>query len=146
VDRDHFERTFWARVSRIPGQCWEWLGPKDWHGYGRHSNFVAHRIAYELAVGPIPLGLVIDHLCRNPSCVNPEHLEPVTNKVNVVTRGKARAEYSTKDIVKLGCPDCGESLSKVIDSRPADDEIRRRRECPNGHRSTTYEYILKRTA
>lgn len=50
----------------------------------------AHRIAYEIVIGPIPDGLVIDHLCRIPACVNPAHLEPVTSRENVL-RGKVSA-------------------------------------------------------
>jgi HNH endonuclease len=45
---------------------------------------MAHRVVYETLVGPIPDGLVIDHLCRNPRCVRPDHMEPVTNQVNVL--------------------------------------------------------------
>ncbi len=71
--------------------CWVWTGTKTSTGYGViHEGGVdggrrlrAHRVAYELFVGPIPEGLVLDHLCRNPLCVNPEHLEPVTIGENV---------------------------------------------------------------
>jgi hypothetical protein len=56
------------------------------NGYGRigygGKEPVAHRLIYELLVGPIPLGHILDHLCRNRNCVNPEHLEPVTHQVN----------------------------------------------------------------
>lgn len=72
-------------ASRIvdEGNCWRWTGRIDWKGYGWLSADPAHRLTYEAAVGPIPAGLVIDHLCRNPWCVNPAHLEPVTQKENV---------------------------------------------------------------
>ena len=76
--------TFWAQVRR--GECWEWTGYRV-RGYGRfnwNSKYSgAHRIAYEALVGSIPAGLVIDHLCRNPPCVNPAHMEPVTQGENV---------------------------------------------------------------
>src|SRR3990167_11482908 len=62
--------------------CWNWIGTKDSSGYGRfrffYKTILAHRFSYELFVGEIPTGLVIDHLCRNTSCVNPAHLEPVS--------------------------------------------------------------------
>lgn len=68
----------------VVGACIEWTGPRQpGAGYGRRGNVYAHRIAFELARGPIPAGLVIDHLCRNTSCVNPDHLEAVTQGENV---------------------------------------------------------------
>jgi hypothetical protein len=77
------ERTFWSRIVKgVPNGCWLWTGPKASNGYGRIAHIWAHRFAYELSVGPIPAGLVIDHLCRNRSCVNPDHLEPVTYREN----------------------------------------------------------------
>lgn len=79
------ERRFWSRVNRS-GACWNWLGAKDPNGYGRVSwngrVLLAHRVAYELVAGPIPEGLPLDHLCRNPSCVYPRHLEPVATREN----------------------------------------------------------------
>src|SRR4051812_32733455 len=72
--------------------CWEWQMSKTPGAYGQvwHEGRmqVAHRVYYKVCVGPIPEGLVLDHLCRNPGCVNPDHLEPVTQRVNVM-RGDA---------------------------------------------------------
>lgn len=84
---------FWQKVDKS-GECWTWTACCLPSGYGQMNigggrKAYAHRMAYELAVGPIPMGLVIDHLCRNPACVNPAHLEPVTQKVNR-DRGNAR--------------------------------------------------------
>jgi hypothetical protein len=53
---------------------------------------MAHRIAYELLVGPISEGMQLDHLCRNPSCVNPTHLEPVTSQENIIRERAARGQ------------------------------------------------------
>ena len=81
--------AFWAKVNKSEG-CWEWTGARQPAGYGTvrvlNRTCLAHRVAYESLVGPIPDGLHLDHLCRNPSCVNPAHLEPVTNRENI-TRG-----------------------------------------------------------
>lgn len=67
--------------------CWEWQASKV-NGYGvfsvgRGKGNLAHRYAYESLLGPIPDGLVIDHLCRNKCCINPSHLEPVSQKENL---------------------------------------------------------------
>lgn len=69
--------------------CWEWTASKGAQGYGqirmggRAGSLVnAHRVVYELLVGPIPEGLVLDHLCNNKSCVRPSHTEPVTQLEN----------------------------------------------------------------
>ena len=86
---------FWPKIDKS-GDCWEWLGVKVRGGYGRIGSrgrtLQAHRVAYELCVGPIPEGLVIDHMCHNPSCVNPEHLRAVTQKQNLENQSGA---YST---------------------------------------------------
>lgn len=77
-----------TQISFTSGECWLWKGQKTQDGYGRFSargeSVRAHRYTYELFVGKIPNGLVIDHLCRNRSCVNPLHLEPVTNRENLL--------------------------------------------------------------
>ena len=132
------ERRFWSLVSWTEG-CWFWAGPIRKTGYGVFGRSSAHRVAYELAVGPIPGGLVIDHLCRVPSCVNPAHMEPVTPDVNVL---RGDATMKTAKVVPLACPACGETLREVIDSRPSNEGWRRRRECRNGHRATTYEMVV----
>jgi hypothetical protein len=63
------------------GDCWEWTGSLN-KGYGQWSARMAHRLVWEVLVGPIPDGLTLDHLCRNSRCVNPDHLEPVTQAEN----------------------------------------------------------------
>jgi len=83
---------FWARAVPDGTGCFIWSGYKTPRGYGwvrlAGRNLRAHRAAYEIAIGPIPEGLCIDHLCCNPSCVNPLHLEAVTWWTNTL-RGKA---------------------------------------------------------
>jgi hypothetical protein len=91
--------------------CWIWQGNKSPKGYGvmyfdGRPMVRAHQVAYQLIVGPIPNGLQLDHLCRNPSCVNPKHLEPVTCKENVL-RGIGVTAINAR---KTHCPK-GHSLS-----------------------------------
>jgi hypothetical protein len=84
---------FWSKVDRREGECWLWTAGLNQHGYGWFHNSesqLAHRHAYELLRGPIPDGLVIDHLCRNRACVNPDHMEPVTRGENVRRGAKGR--------------------------------------------------------
>ncbi len=87
-----------------PGECWPWAGTIDKRGgYGqmgiRGKIHKAHRVSYRLFVGRIPAGLTIDHLCRVRSCVNPSHLEAVTNAENV-RRGEG-GKFHTR---KTHCP------------------------------------------
>ena len=79
------EVRFWRHVDDT-GTCWVWTASIRPDGYGefRAGRLVkAHRFAYEHLIGPVPDGLHLDHLCRNRACVNPEHLDPVPNAVNI---------------------------------------------------------------
>jgi hypothetical protein len=77
---------FLPKVGIAASGCWEWLTYRTPDGYGQfwggNACILAHRWSYQHYVGPIPDGLVIDHLCRNPGCVNPDHLEPVPMRTN----------------------------------------------------------------
>lgn len=79
----------WQRVDKTDS-CWLWIGPLRANGYGMYNHRPAHRVTYELLVGPIPDGLHIDHLCRVRHCVNPDHLEPVTQAENNRRAGAAK--------------------------------------------------------
>ena len=86
--------------------CWNWTNFKDKVGYGKFSfngkSRIAHRVSYELFKGKIPQGLQIDHLCRNTSCVNPLHLEPVTSKENTMRGTSPSAKNAAKTHCKRG--------------------------------------------
>lgn len=85
---------FVSKIRLAESGCWEWMGRLKGHNIknarGRYSQFAAdgyksgHRWSYFYFKGPIPDGLTIDHLCRNTICVNPEHLEAVSMKENVL--------------------------------------------------------------
>lgn len=84
-----FEGNFWRSVVVLE-DCWEWCGAYTRRGYGnlkRDGKTVrAHRASYEMYVGPVPEGLVLDHVCRNTRCVKPAHLRAVTQKQNVAAK------------------------------------------------------------
>lgn len=114
--------AFWKRVHRSEtSRCWIWTGAKrkTWSGpygqftiggSGRVFRSEAHRFSYEMLVGKIPPGLVLDHLCRNTICVNPAHLEPVTNIENTMRGFSPMAINARKTHCPKGHPLEGENL------------------------------------
>lgn len=111
--------------------CIVWTRGTNNAGYGRiwinGANHMAHRVAYEL-FAPIPDGLVLDHLCRTPACINPNHLEPVTSTENIMRGQGCMADYARRTHCPQGHPYEGENLWL----RPAANNgsgARRCREC-----------------
>lgn len=116
------DERWWAKVDQngplvLDTVCWLWTGHCWQNGYGAIANqkrdHLAHRVGYELLVGPIPEGLQLDHLCRNRRCVNPAHLEPVTNQENrrrytvLITHCPKGHPYDeTNTYVRLGKRNC----------------------------------------
>jgi hypothetical protein len=94
VDRQKAIDILKARSKLHANGCIEWIRRKDRYGYGlielEGKTRLAHRVSYEIAKGDISEGMQLDHLCRKRACINPEHLEPVTNKENAL-RGTAPA-------------------------------------------------------
>lgn len=126
--------------------CWEWRLSR-WRGYGQigvptgrsgSRTRQAHRVAYELFIGPIPEELTLDHLCRNKGCVNPEHLEPVTIGENVRRALDIPRRNPQRD--KTHCP-AGHSYSGD-NLRITKDGRRRCRKCV---KRLNREQYLKRT-
>ena len=106
---------FWDKVD-TSGDCWPWLAAENNWGYGLFNvgsrtdgtrrKAYAHRWSYEHLVGPIPEGLQLDHLCRTPACVRPEHLEPVTPSENVRRGHESRgttAQHGSTSMYRNGC-------------------------------------------
>lgn len=131
---------FWDKVEPT-GFCWNWTAYKDRNGYGLIAlknkpgtraavTGLAHRISYLLLVGEFDRGLHLDHLCRNPSCVNPDHLEPVELTENTArgysiqriayrkqecTKGHALTPENTYTVPKSGrrrCKTCIKAYGK----------------------------------
>jgi hypothetical protein len=172
---------FWPKVNKegpVPdnrpelGRCWQWTASTTAGGYGQiraggtaGTMLYAHRLAYEFTIGPIPNGLQLDHLCRNRACLNPSHLEPVTNRINGL-RGQSFAAINAR---KTHCPKGHEYTTEntVVDSNTGSRSCRtcrresgaayraakrntqpkvaraRKTHCPQGHEYTPENTYIK---
>lgn len=116
---------FWSKVDKggpmpvdpwrpVAGNCWLWTAATS-AGYGAfwvHGRVVkAHRYAYQSLVGSIPIGLQVDHLCRVPNCVRPEHLELVTSATNTMRGRSFSSLHRTKTHCPSGHPYAGTNLA-----------------------------------
>lgn len=94
------EERLMGKVDYKDNGCWIFTGAKTSTGYGNirfgDKNYVAHRISYLLFVGGVAPGLDLDHLCRDRACVNPEHLEPVTRRENLLRGETVTATHASK--------------------------------------------------
>jgi hypothetical protein len=99
---------FWSKVRVSQCGCWLWTAYVTPSGYGRYQlrksvPRIAHRVAFEALIGPVPAGLDLDHLCRVRSCCNPRHLEPVTRSENT-RRGLTPEMMRAKHAAVTHCP------------------------------------------
>lgn len=147
------EQRFWPKVdkngplpaasslAREGGPCWLWKAGRLPLGYGRFyhpGGTLAHRFSYELACGPIPDGLSIDHLCRIRHCVNPAHLEPVTAMENNHRGESPSAANLRKTACANGHPFTDENTYVYCDAMG-----RRRRSCRECNRLASLRYKHK---
>jgi hypothetical protein len=129
--RKDIRERFMSKVEFDPnGGCWLWSGSNDGaRGYGRFmadhalGTRQAHRASYMLFCDTIPDGLEIDHKCRTPACVNPQHLEPVTREENM-----RRA------------PKLGLALGGLANGQRQQAKTH----CPRGHEYTTQNTFVSR--
>lgn len=108
------ERLLKYSIPVTESGCLIWIGYTNEYGYGKitvndKAKWV-HRVAYELAKGRIEKGLDIDHLCRVRCCINPDHLEAVTRRVNLLRGNTNTAMHAAKVLCKRGHPLSGANL------------------------------------
>ena len=98
--------VFESRIDRTLWGCWLWTKRTDSDGYAifclNGKNRKAHRVAYETWIGPIPRGLTLDHICRVRNCVNPDHLEPVTNRENFLRGDNLMSKFARATFCRHG--------------------------------------------
>jgi hypothetical protein len=158
-----------GRALVVESGCWEWQGWRNSADYGYLSvdgrDQCAHRVAYEALVGPIPNGLELDHLCVNPPCLNPAHLEPVTHAENqrrIAERqtGCRRAGHDWTDPNNVRsrpngsryCAACEREAQRRRHSektgKPYQGPMAERTHCPQGHpydEANTYRHNGRRS-
>jgi hypothetical protein len=105
---DAIER-FMSKVVKLPDGCWQWIGKiHHQNGYGRFCvkkrQFQAHRWLYENLRGSVPINLDLDHLCRRRDCVNPDHVEPVSRRENLLRGNTIPAKHAAKTHCPQGHP------------------------------------------
>ena len=112
---------FWSKVEQIPfHECWEWNACRSRFGHGfvgipgKKTNGLAHRLSWELSVGPIPEGLCVLHRCDNPGCVRPDHLFLGTQADNMKDKAaKGRCGDNSRHHVPRGAGHCRSKVSEA---------------------------------
>ncbi len=112
-----------AKIYKLPGEsnCWEWVGARADDGYGQASwkgrRRAAHRVVYELVVGPIPAGTVVHHKCNNKNCVRPDHLEAMTQRDNTLSSAGPAGQNARKTHCPRGHPYDGVNTRISVDGQ-----------------------------
>jgi hypothetical protein len=109
MTQEPLEDRIARKFTIVDDGCWEWTDSHRSRGYGalkvggkRGQMVDAHLITYRTFVGPVPEGLELDHICRNRACINPDHLEPVTRRMNALRGVSIIAAHARKTHCKYG--------------------------------------------
>ena len=138
--RPTLEERFMSHVQVDAAGCWRWQGWTATGGYayfkqkidGRWKSRRAHRVSYELFVGPIPDGLAIHHECEVRDCVNPDHLRATTWRENTLLNTSPAAENARRDTCRRGHPLSGDNVQII---KASSGERRRCKSCARARRS-----------
>ncbi len=123
--------------------CWVWMGAVGSSGYGTMEvlgkTALVHRVSYELHKGEIPAGMVIDHICKNKICVNPDHLRVVTHKQNTLENSDAPTAINAKKTHCIhGHPLSGDNLKLAVGT--TNGKIKKERVCRTCQRTYQLQY------
>lgn len=131
-----------SRILKDNKGCWNYTRAKDFLGYGKIGYLgkviSAHRVSYMVWKGKIPDGLTIDHLCKNPSCINPDHLEAVTLRENVL-RSRRMTDNKSRKTHCINGHELTEENTYIIKSHYA-------RKCRTCARVYSHDYNQKHKA
>ena len=134
---------YWSKVKKTDDGCWEWVGSRQQRGDGNlraaGRDYLAHRVSWEIAHGPIPAGMLICHHCDNPPCVRPDHLFLGTQADNIrdmFNKGRSRGSQS-----KLSA----KQVAEIRRARQSGEKVRVLARLYGVHRNTIYALISGRT-
>lgn len=121
----------------VEGDCWVWTSSCRKDGYGQitfqQRHYAAHRLTYELMVGPIPQDKQLDHLCRIRRCVNPDHLQPVTQRENILRGASPAARHAQVKACPKGHPYTAENTYRKPSGKRECRECGRQRDRARYH-------------